>query len=149
MNKKVIVNAVKPPYKKNGIATTFPIRKKAGVYIIFIKTKVVYVGYSGVSVYNALYHHFSKWNDKRQGKRITYDKNNKDIKVRVIYTNSKYFANNLETALIIKLKPRDNKQQYWLEYQTEQKENDAYDLYTGAKIGNLITHDYTNKDLPF
>lgn len=149
MAKKILINEVKAPYKSNGIATTFNIRHKPGVYIIFEKKLVVYVGYSAVNVYNALYHHFSKWNDKRQDKRITYDKNNNDIKVRVIYTNSKYFANNLETALIIKLKPRDNKNKYWLEYEMEKKENEAFDLYTNTKLNNLITHDFTNKDLPF
>ena len=92
---------IKPPYLPNG-KTAFKKRNSAGVYLIYKHSELKYVGYSGSDVYKAMYRHFQEWNDKQI--RIVY--NPKEVKVRVIYCNSKTTAANLEKALIIKRKPK-------------------------------------------
>lgn len=104
------------PYKEDG-STTFPARKQKGVYLIYRATflgdpKLRYVGYSGSDVYKALYRHFQTWNDRQarlgqRQERITYSPPG-SYRVRVVYTNSKAQAAELERALIIRHKPPDN-----------------------------------------
>jgi hypothetical protein len=95
----------------------------AGVYYITEKIggvfKLVYIGYSGTDVKKTMYRHFQKWIDKRhpENKRVQriervsyFDKDfkNTDFKCKVIFCKNATEALNLESALIGKLKPRDN-----------------------------------------
>lgn len=132
-----------PPYDNKG-RTMYSDRGKTGVYMIYRDNVLRYVGYSAKDLYKALYRHFQTWNDKSQ-QRVTYKRLN-DIKVRVIYTRTKEQAANLEKALIIKYKPKDNPQQYWLNYDMEPKEKQALDTFI-----NEPARDITNvvEEVPF
>jgi excinuclease UvrABC nuclease subunit len=91
------------PYLKNG-KTRFPARAKPGVYLIKQAGIIIYVGYSGVDVYKALYRHYQSWIDEHQ-ERQTFDPDK--TTVRVIYTTANR-ARLLEGALINKYIPTDN-----------------------------------------
>ena len=91
-----------------------------------------------------MYRHFQSWEDKNQS-RVTY-KNLKDIKVRVIYTNTPKQAYDLEKACIIKLKPKDNIQQYWLNYDTSPSEEKIYDLMSNEEVQPIIINPIDLKD---
>ena len=99
----MIKNRLTPPYNKG--KTTFKKRNVAGVYLIYIDSVLMYVGYSGNNLYRTMYRHFQRWSHPRQ-QVFTYDP--AKAKVRVIYTNTPQQAYNLEKALIVKLKPKDN-----------------------------------------
>jgi len=99
-----------PPYTATG-ATTFPARRRPGVYVIKKDGKLRYVGLSTVDVYKALYRHFQTWNDRsRPDPRVVY-RNLAAIRVRVIYTDTAQQAARLERALIVRFRPPDNPQQ--------------------------------------
>ena len=144
MRSRLIKDIIKSPYLENG-RTFFNTRKKSGVYEIYEASKIVYIGYSGSDVYKAMYRHFQSWNDRSQI-RITY--NPSSVKVRVIYCNNKTTAARLEKALIINKQPRDNPQQYWLKYDTDEKENIVYNLYNNTQVTAIHTN-ADIKDLPF
>lgn len=108
-----------PPYKEDG-STSFPARNVPGVYLIYkekpgllsTERELRYVGYSAKDVYKAMYRHFQVWNDRQvdngeRGERITY-RIKAGIKVRVIYCRTAKQATELERALIIKHRPKDN-----------------------------------------
>ena len=118
------------PYNDKG-KPTFKKRNVKGVYIIRNKNQILYVGYSGTDLYKTMYRHFQKWNDKDQV-RVEY-KNIKNLKVDIILTSTKIEASRLEKALIIKYKPRDNPEQYWLNFDTDNKEQEIYKEYTYKK----------------
>jgi excinuclease UvrABC nuclease subunit len=80
----------------------------AGVYIIAKEGKPLYIGFSAKDVKKTMYRHFQEWNDPTQA-RVTY-KNLRGITCRVIWTKTPTQAADLETALILRLKPRDNQQ---------------------------------------
>lgn len=143
--KKIVKDKVKPAYNDKG-KPTFKIRDTAGVYIIFRKDKAVYVGFSKTNVYKTMYRHFQRWEQSTQ-RRVLYDPNDKNIRVRVIYVNTPLNADRLEKALIIKLKPSDNIQQYWINYDLDQKEKDIYDLYTQEKVKGIVKNDLTHAEL--
>lgn len=95
------------PYTAEGRAT-FPDRRRPGVYLIFRAGSLVYVGFSAVDVYKALYRHFQEWNDtSRDRPRVVYPKGGAS-QVRVIYTNGAQQAARLERALIVRYRPKDN-----------------------------------------
>lgn len=104
---------LRPPYKPNG-STSFPARKRSGVYLIHepgflsegVASQPVYIGMGGKDVYKALYRHFQTWNDKTR-ERVTYGKF-AGYSVRMIYTATVEQAARLERALILKYQPRDN-----------------------------------------
>ena len=100
------------PYNKQGKANYKTVRK-AGVYLIKENSKLVYIGMSVTDVYKTMYRHFQTWNDRQQPERVTYksDLKRNNYTVRIIYCTSKQ-ASALETALIIKHKPRDNENKY-------------------------------------
>lgn len=100
------------PYQisDTGLLRPFYTSKRAGVYLIYKNSELVYVGFSAYSVYKALYRHFQQWNDATQ-KRVTYRPDDESIKVRVIYTPPSK-AQKLEKAIIIKYRPTDNEQKY-------------------------------------
>lgn len=106
---------LKPPYNDEG-RTNFPARNVPGCYLIYKENawdkELRYVGYSAGDVYKALYRHFQAWNDKSveaglRGERIVYKVRNR-IKVRVIYCNTAAQARELEKALILLHRPKDN-----------------------------------------
>jgi len=134
----MIKSALLPPYTFKPYemrrTATFPKRNVPGVYMIYKDNILRYVGYSGTNLYRTLYRHFQDWSSSNQ-KRTVY-KNLANIKVRVIYCSSSK-AEALEKALIIKLKPKDNPHKYE-KYTTDKREQHAYDLYTGARIKNII-----------
>jgi len=104
----------KPPYKteKGKRRATFSRQKfdRAGVYLIKDRNgKIVYVGHSQTSVYDTMYRHFQSWNDNQR--RVTYPKTG--YTVRVVTTTPKQ-AVNLESLLIQKHKPKDNKYKLFL-----------------------------------
>lgn len=128
---------LKKPYTKNK-----KIRfkaKKPGVYMIYRKKTLLYVGMSGSNVYKSLYRHFQTWNDPTQV-RVTY-KQLKNIKVRVIYTNTPGQAEKLEKALIIKYEPKDNPTKYWLNYDTDEKEEKIYTEFMELKAADIVTYE--------
>lgn len=84
--------------------------QRPGTYLIYRSGRLVYVGFSSYNVYKTLYRHFQSWQDPRQV-RVTYDKNDPNIKVRVIYTTAAR-ARKLEKAIIIKYQPKDNPDKY-------------------------------------
>ena len=114
-----------PPYT-NG-KPTFKKRRTPGVYMIYKYGTLRYVGYSGTDLYRAMYRHFQRWNDRSQI-RVTYN-DLSGITCRVIYTNTRQQASRLEKALIIKEKPTDNPAQYWLDFDTDEKEEEIYKEY--------------------
>jgi len=136
---------LKKPYNENG-KTNFKIRHKAGVYLIFKAGEIRYIGFSRTDVYKALYRHFQTWKDPIQ-QRITY-KNIKGIKVRVVYCNTPKDADRLEKALIIKMQPPDNIDKYWINNETDEKENKIYSEYLAEDTSKVIINDFKSP-LPF
>lgn len=136
----------KAPYKANG-KTNFPdTRKRTGVYIIKKNDVIVYVGYSESQLYKTLYRHFQAWNDKGQPGRISYQsalKRNKFL-VRVVYCSSKRAAA-LEKALILKHKPKDNKQKY-ASYLEEAAPKEVKYI---KNVGELYSHATVLNEAPF
>lgn len=127
------------PYIKPG-RTTFPeTRDHAGVYIIKEDGKVVYVGFSGYSVYKTMYRHFQTWNHRFQ-KVISYASRMKRHRytVRPIICSGKQ-AYALEKRLIKKYHPRDNEITYELMLQEQTPTQSKYaikveeDYFAAAK----------------
>lgn len=128
---KLKKSKLKEPYKSHPYfmvhRTSFPKRNSAGVYLIYKNDVLRYVGFSRSDVYKSLYRHFQKWNDRKQ-QRVVYE-NKTGIKVRVIYCNTGANADRLEKALIIKLKPKDNIDKYWITNEIDEKEKAIYNNY--------------------
>jgi hypothetical protein len=108
-----------PPYKivKGVKKTTFNIRNKGGVYLIYDLDNVLkYIGMSSNNLYRTMYHHFQSWNDYKNyypQKRVLYDPDK--VKVRIAYINSISKIEKLEKALIFKHRDKvalDNPNQY-------------------------------------
>lgn len=94
------------PYSKDGKKTNLlNFTKKSGVYFIYKKSKLVYIGYSSADLYKTILRHFQTWNDKQQ-QRFVY--NRLECKIRVVLTTPLKAAK-LEEALILKHRPKDNK----------------------------------------
>lgn len=98
-----------PPYTPSG-RTTFPQTATPGVYLIQKAGEIRYVGYSAKDLYKTLYRHFQEWNDPR-GERVVY-KQLHDVRVRVLYTRTGAQARELERALILHHKPKDNTEKH-------------------------------------
>lgn len=124
-------------YTKTG-KTTFPARKKTGVYIFYKSNQPVYVGKSENDVYKALYRHLQKWNDQEQT-RIVY--NSDEIKIRVVYCTALQ-ARKLESALIKKYNPVDNLNQAEPESFTEKTLQQIQEDFFGSYAESI-------DDLPF
>lgn len=122
-------------------SATFNLRNVGGVYLIYKGDTLVYCGYSSNNVYRTLYRHFQEWGSSQQI-RTVYT-NLKDIKVRVIYCKNPKQASQLEKAIIIKHKPRDNQNKYSL-YTTDKAEEQIYHLVTGEKVQPIIRNEEEN-----
>lgn len=118
------------PYNEKG-KPTFKKRNVKGVYIIRHKKEILYIGYSGTDLYKTMYRHFQKWDDWSQV-RVEY-KNTNNLKIDIILTSTKLEASRLEKALIIKYKPKDNPNQYWLDFDIDDKEEIIYKEYIYKK----------------
>lgn len=96
----------KEPYNAKG-RPNFT-RRSPGVYIIKENDIIVYIGFSGYSVYKTMYRHFQAWNHPSQPVTSYKNKINRyKYTVRVVYTTPTK-ASALESALILKYLPRDN-----------------------------------------
>ena len=144
------------PYDKNG-KTNFPIRNKSGVYLIYKKQtlsagnklKLVYVGFSTKDLYKTMYRHFQNWDGYilPDQTRVIY-KNTKNIKIRVCYTNTAQQANQLETALILKYKPKDNPRKYE-KYAADKNEIKILDQFESLESKPIIVNKQYNEEDPF
>ena len=136
------------PYNEKG-KPTFKKRNVKGVYIIRNKKDILYIGYSGTDLYKTMYRHFQKWNDKNQV-RIEY-KNINNLKIDIILTSTKLQASRLEKALIIKHKPKDNPDQYWLNFDTDDKEQEIYKeyLYKNWNVKKVKNNKTNEDEYPF
>jgi excinuclease UvrABC nuclease subunit len=125
-----------------GGKTRFPDRGRAGVYLISENGQVVYIGYSANDLYKTLYRHFQTWNHDKQFV-VSYKDllAVNDYRVRVVYCTALQ-AVDLEKALIIKYKPRDNFNKYPDLARTEKNK---------LKIKRLILkyNDLPAEDAPF
>ena len=130
------------PYHANG-KTKFNIQNRSGVYMIYKNDELRYIGFSGTNLYKTLYLHFQSWEDKNQI-RVTY-KRLSGITVRVIYTNTSAQAMNLERALIVKLKPKDNPNKYE-EYVLKPADNEKLNEYYKATTKAIAQYE---GDVPF
>jgi excinuclease UvrABC nuclease subunit len=97
-------------YKKDGGFNILHLKGKSGVYLIYQKNKLVYVGRSSTNrLYKTITRHFQQWNDKAQEGRISYHTDKKtDFSIKV-YITKKADAYPLECSLILRYRPRDNK----------------------------------------
>lgn len=80
-------------------------RGRSGVYMIFHKDQLRYVGHSGKNLYKTITRHFQSWDDPMQI-RITYPQS-LEYFVRIIFTTPRK-AMKLERAIIVKYRPPDN-----------------------------------------
>lgn len=126
-----------PVYAKKGVSG---IRKVAlnetGVYIIFEGSKRVYIGYSASNLYATIHRHFQTWNDPRQSRTI-YSNAPGKYTVDIIRCTAMQ-APELEKALIVKYRPRDNEEKY---------KNYVPDSYARKTVEIAEKTDYS--DLPF
>lgn len=131
------------PYKKTdkGKKTTFDIWQKSGVYIIYEKRKIVYVGESSNNLYRTMYRHFQSWNDESQY-RATFDPNK--VKVRVILCTALQAAK-LEAALILKYYPQKNKDLY-KGFKMDSSEEKILEKFESLKDSPIV--EYTT-EVPF
>jgi len=109
-------------------------KRQNGVYLIKYNGQIVYIGYSAGSLYKTITRHFQSWKDKNQV-RVTYPQS-ESYKVRVVYTRTGSQAAELERALILKYRPKDNPNKY-----------ENY-LFTKDEK-NTITEIYDNSEAPF
>lgn len=132
------------PYKiVNGVKhTTFNIRNVPGVYIIYKKNTIIYVGFSGNNLYRTMYRHFQDWKKSKQY-RAVYDPN--DVKVRVIYCKTPIQAYRLEKALILKYDPIGNKHTYEL-FETDHYEKKELEKFEDSPVRPIIEFE---DDIPF
>lgn len=138
-----------PPYRTDG-HTSFPeTADHPGVYIVKEDGKVVYVGFSGYSVYKTMYRHFQVWNHRGQ-KVVSYASrmSRHTYTVRpVLCTGKQAYA--LEKRLIRKYHPRDNEVTYELMLQEQSPVQSRYalkveeDYFAAAKTPSTI------EDSPF
>ena len=101
--------------KNGGRKISYPeIKQQAGVYIIKENDIVVYVGMSSSCAIKACYRHFYVWNDKRGNHyRTTYiNQLETHTYTIMLMPMDKTQAGDFEKAMILALKPRDNRQTY-------------------------------------
>ena len=135
------------PYyqEKNKMArsTTFNLRGAGGVYLIFKAGKLIYCGKSRNNLYKTMYRHFQDWENTEQT-RVVY-KNLKDITCQVVYLRKIRDIDDLEKAIILKHKPKDNPMKYE-KYMPDKNEETIYNLITGLKEMPIIINE---EDTPF
>ncbi len=110
-----------PKDGKPGKTNIYWANNKRGVYIIKENGRIVYVGKSHSNIYKTAMRHFQQWNDPFQD-RITYAEkiNSNRYTIRIIEAN-KSRIDLIESGLIEKYNPRDNKDKQ-LSFQDEYSE---------------------------
>lgn len=98
-----------PVYRENGKSNITHLVKKKGVYFIYDRSKLVYIGHSQSNLYKTILRHFQVWKDQAQPFRVTYAGRNKSRYSVKVYLTNAYDAPILEETLILKHRPRDNK----------------------------------------
>ena len=132
------------PYFPDG-KTRFNLRDTPGVYIIYEDGEAVYIG-SGINCYKSFYRHFQKWNERQQY-RVKFSKTDTSITARIIYTNTKEKAAKLETALVLKYRPRKNGNVY-IDFEADKDEKRTAAEVEALPTRPIITAE-TSEDLPF
>ena len=96
-----------PIYNSKGNSNISFARGKSGVYLIKDKetNNIVYIGYSATQLDDTITRHFREWKDKRQVRVMYRDRSR--YTVRIVFTTPAK-ALQLESALIIKYRPKDN-----------------------------------------
>ena len=111
---KISVYKTKPTPTSNGVTNLTKFTKKRGVYKIFENNKLIYIGFSTHSLYHTILRHFNEWNDSKQEKRINYKSrvagNSYQVQVELMQDKPDAQIEQREAALIIRHKPRDNKE---------------------------------------
>ena len=136
------------PYK--GKRTTFPETKDCqGVYIIKEDGKIVYVGFSGYSIYKTMYRHFQTWNHKFQ-QVVSYASrmSRHRYTVRPILCTARQ-AYSLEKRLIKKYHPRDNEITYEMMLQEQTPAQSAYAIKTEEAYFAAAKSPLEIEDVPF
>lgn len=102
------------PYDEKGRSNFRETKDRPGVYLIKEDGKIVYVGFSGYSVYKTMHRHFQTWNHQWQ-RVVSYKQRMKRHRytVRLVLCTAQQAAA-LEKRLIKKYHPRDNDMQYEL-----------------------------------
>jgi hypothetical protein len=80
-------------------------KNKAGVYLISLGRKIIYIGHSSTNLYKTITRHFHEW--KHEGRQVSYDPTKGNYKIQILYTSGKA-APQLECYLISNFKPVDN-----------------------------------------
>ena len=117
------------PYSNVGIGGKSNFKEaqgRAGVYLIKQDDEIVYIGQSGTDLYKTMNRHFQQWNDTKAARVTYYNLLDRYVfKVRIVYCTALQAAR-LEKALIIKYRPRDNKEKYQ-DYEFDYKIYEQYD----------------------
>lgn len=128
-------------------------RNKIGVYKIYKDSRLIYVGHSKTNLYKTILRHFQGWNDSNQLDRISYKKDllKFKFKVQVTLTKTGEDAEVLESALIEKFSPKDNKQfnYHWFNNKYEHKEEyveECVKCYNEEMEDKKIITDYKTND---
>lgn len=96
--------------QETGKTNLTDLRGKAGVYTIWEGSKRVYIGHSRSDLYKTILRHFQEWRDRAQPTRISYrGKLNKHTYRVSGFLTKPTDAIPLETELLLKYRPRDNK----------------------------------------
>ena len=120
------------PYKKDGSCNFRKAVNKAGVYLIKENAKIVYVGFSGYNIYKTMYRHFETWTASQNVVCYKDRLKKKDYTVRMVLCSEKQ-AYSLEKALILKHKPRDNKDMYET-FKLKQYDKNVYEEYQVTEV---------------
>lgn len=125
------VSRLVAPYNNQGRSNLSSVKDKPGVYMIYKNRNLVYIGYSSNNLYRTITRHFQKWTGK-YGHRVTYVNQlaSNDFKIRICVTTPARAAK-LESALILKHKPKDNTEKLKGLIPTPAM-NAVYDEYTRA-----------------
>jgi hypothetical protein len=99
-----------PPFAAAKKRSLSAYMRQAGIYLIKENDIIVYVGMSKSCVVKACYRHFERWNDSRGIPRMTYKEFLETYSYSVlIIPVCAHQVEGFERALIVALKPRDNK----------------------------------------
>lgn len=96
-----------PAYKKNGKTNLLHLKNKSGVYHIYDRDKLVYVGHSGYNLYKTITRHFQSWKNDNQ-RRVTYHNFPLERFTVKVWLTKPNDAQVLEETHILKYRPRDN-----------------------------------------
>lgn len=131
------------PYLPNG-KTRFNLRDVSGVYVIYYKYDIAYIG-SGGNCYKTFYHHFQGWKRDKQY-RVIFEKDDTNVRARIIYTKTRQDALLIEKALLKKYPTLYNENE--TESEITKDDRKVINYVTGEETKPIITEE-TSDDLPF